>query len=105
MNLCCFLVVEKWTPIVLILDHILQVPLTVLLNHNTKALTKSPHHDRRQLAPGQHMDQTATSPRKQPPKSLLQPHLLSATQCHKSRLDRGESPPGPLCCTGLDPSP
>ena len=22
MNLCCFLVVEKWTPIVLILDHI-----------------------------------------------------------------------------------
>ena len=26
MNLCCFLVVEKWTPIVLILDHILQVP-------------------------------------------------------------------------------
>ena len=28
MNLCCFLVVEKWTPIVLILDHILQVPLT-----------------------------------------------------------------------------
>ena len=27
MNVCCFLVVEKWTPIVLILDHILQVPL------------------------------------------------------------------------------
>ena len=30
MNLCCFLVVEKWTPIVLILDHILQVPHMIL---------------------------------------------------------------------------
>ena len=29
MNVCCFLVVENWTPIVLILDHILQVPPTV----------------------------------------------------------------------------
>ena len=28
MNLCNFKVVDKWTPIVLILDHILQVPLT-----------------------------------------------------------------------------
>ena len=27
MNVCCFLVVENWTPIVLILDHIIQVPL------------------------------------------------------------------------------
>ena len=26
MNVCCFLVVENWTPIVLILDQILQVP-------------------------------------------------------------------------------
>ena len=26
MHLCCFLLVEKWTPIVLILDHSLQVP-------------------------------------------------------------------------------
>ena len=26
MNLCWFFVVEKWTPIILILDHILQVP-------------------------------------------------------------------------------
>ena len=26
MNVCCFLVVENWTPIVLILDHILQEP-------------------------------------------------------------------------------
>ena len=26
MNVCCFLVVENWSPIVLILDHILQVP-------------------------------------------------------------------------------
>ena len=28
MNVCCFLVVENWTLIVLILDHILQVPPT-----------------------------------------------------------------------------
>ena len=30
MNVCCFLVVEKWTPIVLILDHILQVPHSLI---------------------------------------------------------------------------
>ena len=37
MNLYCFLVVEKWTPIVLILNHILQVP------HNAKFTALNRH--------------------------------------------------------------
>ena len=31
MNLCYFYVVEKWTPIVLILDHTLQVPCMLIV--------------------------------------------------------------------------